>query len=290
MDSHSLDYEASTPEDSGYESGDNDDDCYQNARDDPDTRMPHNMSAAGGTLTSGDCVRQYRAAIRAMVLAAIPRSSRIPIHVTRARNQNTADRRSTPFDSIIQLVRNALDHPELSVFQQRVLCRALDRFEILQQANRYIQPQHVQPRTAPLPVYGPQPRPLSEAAIRQNTIARERAAALQRSGRQRNCRPADSDPPIRYNHAYDDLLGTRSLDDGSVLSYAIRHGEEYTYNARYTQINHNGYQFQRGHQYITSDDRYLVEIRQARSLAGLSTEGLDEELHYRVICDPDSWG
>ncbi|KAF1917914.1 hypothetical protein BDU57DRAFT_180806 [Ampelomyces quisqualis] len=293
MDSRSFEYEASVAEDSGYASDDNDD-GGQNISEESDARVVHSTDAACGTLAPGDRVPRSQVRICGPTMrVTTPNRSRIPFHATTSRNESSTDARSTSVDRIIHQVRNTIDRPELSVTQQRSLCRSLDQLAVLQQAARNVQLQHVQPRAVPPPEYGPQPRPLSEAAIRQNMTARERAAhsaALQRSGHPVNLRPADADPLIRYNDAYDDLIGTRSLYGGSVLASAIRDGDDVTYARRYAQNCHNGLQYQRGHQHITSENRYLVEIRQARWLAGLPTVELDAELTYRIICEPDAWG
>ncbi|KAH8712191.1 hypothetical protein GQ44DRAFT_713751 [Phaeosphaeriaceae sp. PMI808] len=53
---------------------------------------------------------------------------------------------------------------------------------------------------------------------------------------------------------------------------------------------HNTLTFRRGHLHITTIDRHLIEVRQARSLASLSTNALDEEITYRVLREWDSWG
>jgi hypothetical protein len=292
MNSQSLEFEASIAEDSGSGFGDNNDVGHQNIPEDQDARFASTIGAAHVTLLPEDITPRFQVTGRGMELAETTNCSGIPSRAARFRN-NATEVRITPFDRMIHQVRNTLDRSGPSVTQQRSLCRSLDRLAVLQQASRYVPPQHVQLRDAPPSEYGPQALPLSEAAIRQNTIAQERAthsAALQRSGRQVNLRTADADPPIRYADAYNDLIGTRSLDDGSVLACAIRDGVGITYAMRYAQHCHNGLQYHRGHLHITSDNRHLIEIRQARWLAGLPTEEMDEELTYRVTCEPDTWG
>jgi hypothetical protein len=98
------------------------------------------------------------------------------------------------------------------------------------------------------------------------------------------------DRPIRYSDAYDDLMGFRSADDGSATAYAERYGDEAVNNIQFSDTRHNGLYLGQDHSYITTQNRNLVEARQARALAGLPTQAMDEEITYRMLRDPDSWG
>jgi hypothetical protein len=127
----------------------------------------------------------------------------------------------------------------------------------------------------------------------QNARARTRrayTASLGQNGYQFPHAPVYTAPPIRYSHPYDDLLGSRSLGDGTAAAYAERDGDTATYAIRFSEARHNGYKFGKGHLYHTTEDRNLVEARQARALAGLSTHDMDGEIVYRVLSDVDAWG
>jgi hypothetical protein len=200
------------------------------------------------------------------------------------------------YDQIILELRQLLAQPSITARDQTRLCSTINSFEALRRTAQNAPSDDIAElvsRYASPPVYGPQPRPLNEAARRQNAEARLRRTHAANRG---DARPwytsssVDTDYPPRYNHPYDDIMGTRSLDDGSAAAYTIRDGEDSTYEARFSDGHHNGLSFRRGHLHITTEDRNLVEARQARHLAGLSTKAMDEEITHRVARDYDSWG
>jgi hypothetical protein len=213
--------------------------------------------------------------------------------VTRPSSHNLSDVHCTPYDRHIQNVRQILARPDhMAPDQQRYLTRCLDTLYSLRRAAQSTQLPTITEEVPP-PVYGPHPRPLSAAAICQNAQARrsrERTAFYARAGHKFPNTPVYKPAPIRYSDAYDDLLGFRSLDDGTPAAYAERDGDEAVHAIRFSRTAHMGLGFGRGHLHMTTEDRRLVEGRQARSLAGLSTEETDEEIAYRVLRDMDSWG
>jgi hypothetical protein len=221
--------------------------------------------------------------------------SRIPLP-TRQQIQahNTTTPSRTRHDEAIGAIRRVLNWPLLSPSPQRVYSSILNSLLVLRDDARSPLPlRQIATRDTRRPVYGPQPRPLSEAAIRQNARARTRRAyieSLGHSGYRFLHAPVYTDQPIRYSHPYDDLLGYRSLDDGTAAAYAERDGDTATYAIRFDKLRHNGYNFRSGHVYITTEDRNLVEARQARALAGLSTKEMDTEITWRVLDDSYSWG
>jgi hypothetical protein len=85
-------------------------------------------------------------------------------------------------------------------------------------------------------------------------------------------------------------MGIRSIQDGTPAANAEKDGVIAIYAIRFTRQIHNGLKFGRGHLHITTENRHLVEARQARTLAGLTTEAIDGEITYRVLRDFDSWG
>jgi len=147
---------------------------------------------------------------------------------------------------------------------------------------------------APQPIYGPRPRPLPQAAVFQNLNSRVKRLLVAIGVRDRyhvnQPPPVGITEPIRYDDAYDNMLGTRSIDDGTAAAYAYRDGAEATNELRFRQGWHNGLPFGQDHGHITTLDRYLVEARQARRLAGLSTRAMDVEIAIRAVRDTNSWG
>jgi hypothetical protein len=208
--------------------------------------------------------------------------------------RNMHNMESDDLDHLTLYVQCALGQPSVSPTQQRFLNSLLNSLSILRQTIS-----GVWPLCSSVSQYTwfsdhlTTHRSLSAAAIRQNERARIRRTimgVLQSTGCSYS-QTSDSRPfPIRYNDAYDDLVGIRSLDDGTPGAYAERDGYDSTYRILFTDRQHNGLSFQRGHLHITTSDRNLVETQQARTLAGLQTQDIDEELAYRVIREPYTWG
>jgi hypothetical protein len=199
---------------------------------------------------------------------------RAPVPVRRIEAHHTTTPSNELHDRAISDVRRTLSLPTLPPSQQIGFKSILNALFALRDAAY-------------------RPRPLSEAAIRQNARARTRrayTASLGQNGYQFPHAPVYTAPPIRYSHPYDDLLGSRSLGDGTAAAYAERDGDTATYAIRFSEARHNGYKFGKGHLYHTTEDRNLVEARQARALAGLSTHDMDGEIVYRVLSDVDAWG
>jgi hypothetical protein len=225
-----------------------------------------------------------------------PAHSRIPVRSTTPGPHDLNHVPVARYDQIILELCQLLARPSITARDQTWLCSIISSFEALRGTARNALPDDIAElisRYASPPVYDPQPRSLNEAARRQNAEARFRRthAANRGDARPRYASsPVYTEYPPQYNHPYDDIMGTRSLDDGSAAAYAIRDGEDITYEARFSGGNHNGLSFKRGHLHITTEDRNLVEARQARHLAGLSTKAMDEEITHRVARDYDSWG
>jgi hypothetical protein len=220
--------------------------------------------------------------------------SRIPASIRRTQAHSNTTSLNELYDRSISDIRRALNLPTLSPSQQIAFNSILNALFALRDAAHSPLPlQENAPRNNSRPVYGPQPRPLSTAAIRQNARAwtrRLHTATLGQNGYQFPLVPVYTAPPIRYSHPYDDLLGSRSLDDGTAGAHAERNGHAATYAIRFSEVCHNGHSFGKCHLHITTEDRNLVEARQARALAGLSTQDMDGEIAYRVLRDIDAWG
>jgi hypothetical protein len=212
---------------------------------------------------------------------------------TRPGSYNESNIHTTRYDHHIQNVRHILARADyLAPDQQRYLTKCLATLYSL----RCVAPSTrllTITENLPLPVYGPHPRPLSTAAIRQNEQARrsrERVAFYAKAGHVFPNSPVYKPAPMRYNDAYDDLVGYCSLENGTSAAYAERDDDEAVYAIRFSRTAHMGLGFGRGHLYMTTEDRRLVEGRQARWLAGLSTREVDREIAYRVLRDMDAWG
>jgi hypothetical protein len=200
------------------------------------------------------------------------------------------------FESLIIYIQDALVRPSLSPTLMENFSNALVSLRTIRQiASRFRVPYspELASQHASSSVYHTQSPPLGSAAIRQNERARIRREVISviRS-HYIIYSPMLAYPPlpIRYNNPYDDLIGIRSLDDGTIGAYAKRDSHDSAYRMIFTDWRHNGLYFRRGHMHITTADRNLVEVRQARLLAGLQTQEMDEEIAYRVVQGPKMWG
>jgi hypothetical protein len=206
----------------------------------------------------------------------------------------TADVEVSLYQRLLNDIRCTLNRPEITVEQQRILCTLMDAVTgLLEDLRCHVPLARIVSQRNGLPVYGPQRRPLSRAAIIQNAQARTRRAyisALAARGIVFPVHQGFSERPIRYSETYDDLLRWRSLDDGTVGASALRNGEDETLASRFNWYYHNGLSRRRDHLCITTDDRQLVEVQQARLLAGLPVEELNEEISSRVESSPGEWG
>lgn len=234
--------------------------------------------------------------IRSNVVNTNSLRSRIPVRTTTAPAYSLNHVSIARYDQMILEIREVLSRLSITAHDQRWLRSIICSLELLRRTAWGALPEDVAElvsRYASPPVYGPQPRPLSEAALRQNAQARVRqclTASRGEAGQWDLSTPMPTEYLPRYSNPYDDIMGTRSLDDGSAGAYAKRDGDEATYQARFQDGCHNGLDFRRGHLHITTEDRSLVEARQARALASLSTRAMDEEITHRVVRDYDSWG
>jgi hypothetical protein len=230
------------------------------------------------------------------VLDAYPLRTRIPVRTTSTRLHDPNIVHVVRYNQTILESRQLLARPSITARNQTWLCSTISSLEALLRTARDALPDDIAElvaRYASPPVYGPQPRPFNEAARRQDAEARIRRTQAASRGDARPwyiSTPTKAEYPPHYSHPYDDIMGTRSLDDGSAAAYAIRDGEDVTYEKRFSYRYHNGLSLRRGHLHITTEDRNLVEARQARHLAGLSTKEMDEEITHRVARDYDSWG
>jgi hypothetical protein len=274
--------------DSGYVTGDSatEEDCNVDAN-------AHAHPSGFAATTHGN-EQTSRSISRSRMVERTRILSRIPVYFRRIQTRSTTTPSNELYDRAISDVRRALSHPMLSSSSQIAYNGILNALFALRDAAHIPLPlQEIVPCDNCRPVYGPQPRPLGEAAIRQNARARTRRAyttTLKHIRYQFPHAPDYAALPIRYSHPYDDLLGSRSLDDGTAAAYAERDGEMATYALRFCKARHNGYLFGKGRLHITTEDKSLVEARQSRTLAGLSTQDLDDEITHRVQQDPDSWG
>jgi hypothetical protein len=246
-----------------------------------------NLIAADNDTTCQSRARTSREATRSLV--AITRDE--------TREQNELDSLITFCDQMIRNVRHALAEPAyMTPNHQRHLNNRLASLLSLRRAALISLAEGIQECASQherLNSYGPHRRPLCEAAIEQNLRARRRReylASLTRGDFEFPHTPTFTTHPVRYNDTYNDLIGTRSCDDGSAAAYVERDGEVDTYAVRFTRQVHNGLRFQQGHLHITTENRHLIEARQARMLASLTTEAMDEEIAYRVLRDSDAWG
>jgi hypothetical protein len=199
------------------------------------------------------------------------------------------------YDALFRDLRHALDRPEITIDQQRQLCTLLDTTVALREELRCPVPDNFVQTilTPPTLAGGSRRRPLTAAAVLQNVRARTRRAyseALAADGLGLTTPEIESQYPIRYGHAYDDMLGINSVDevtdDGGPVPFTERYARSRPFNhAAYFGLNGS-----KGHSYVTTEDRHLIEIRQARALGRLSTVDFDEEINHRIFQDPGSWG
>lgn len=141
------------------------------------------------------------------------------------------------------------------------------------------------------PMFGPQRRTLRPAAIEQNARARFRrtlSRAQNIPGADESASETATTLPICYAHTYDDLLGLVLVFDGT--STNLERSVEHVYHDRFMAEWELNSDARCRHSYITIEDRNLVEARQARALAGLSTQDMDREIARRVQVDTKSWG
>ncbi|KAF2028558.1 hypothetical protein EK21DRAFT_113725 [Setomelanomma holmii] len=96
--------------------------------------------------------------------------------------------------------------------------------------------------------------------------------------------------PVRHGDAYDNFTEGRSRRYLSSSAYAFADAFFGGRSSRRSRPRHNNLRLRRGHAYINMGDRQLIEARQARALAGLSTMEMDEEITYRATRDRDDWG
>jgi hypothetical protein len=104
---------------------------------------------------------------------------------------------------------------------------------------------------------------------------------------ERRPRNLDSGPTVAYDDTYDELVGPRTPGDGSIASYVLRDGDPAVHAILFSHGRHNGLYLGIEHGFITTWDRNLVEVRQARALSGLCTQDSDVEIEYRVRHSPD---
>lgn len=142
-------------------------------------------------------------------------------------------------------------------------------------------------------IHGPWNRPLNDAAMQQNAEARYNRKLEEVAIALGEYMPQDvrlTPDLVRHGDTYSDLFGTRSLEDDCLVSYARRHGSDFVADFEALHNLHNGHEYRGNHRYTNTSNRNLVEIRQARALAGLSTQRMDEEILRRVGGYPMQWG
>jgi len=188
----------------------------------------------------------------------------------------------TTHEQLIRDIIHTLNHPDISDDQQRLLCAVMTIAMQLRDAaqcsarNQLIQ--RVTSRRPTHPVFGPQRRPLSEAATRQNAQARARReyiSALAEDGLKFSPKRSDSARPIRYGDAFNDLLGPQSIPEEHIASFAETWGNDTVIRLAIGRHTYHGPWARNGHAYVTTGNRHLIEVRQARALAGLSAADID---------------
>ncbi|KAF7448061.1 FUSC domain containing protein [Pyrenophora tritici-repentis] len=85
-----------------------------------------------------------------------------------------------------------------------------------------------------------------------------------------------SAPPVRYGDPFDKLVGAVASSTPTGPLYEVSHPDPPAPRSRC--------------QFPTNSNRVLVQLRQARALAGLDTGLMDEEIAYRVLRTPIEWG
>jgi hypothetical protein len=296
MASRNHDEEDHTLDDSGYISNYRDYESDQQvSRQISRTHTPGGIEIGIVSIinTNSSCLRP--ATRRSHLVGTNPLRSRIPVTTNTTTPCYTDHISVARYDGMLLEVRCALSRPSLTARQQTQLCDMMGSLERIREAaqNALSGIDDLVLQNSSPPVYGPRLRPLSEAAVTQNVQAQTRRSYATSLIRQGHCfphTPVYTSYPVRYNDAYDDIMGTRFLDDGSPAVYAKRDGRECTYALRFAQEYHNGLKKKRAHLHITTDDRNLVEARQARALVGLSTKDMDDEITYRVLRNMNSWG
>ena len=106
---------------------------------------------------------------------------------------------------------------------------------------------------------------------------------------------ARAEPPVLYDVPYDKLVGHdpwHDMEERLTSRYIDSQGRELPQSARYmyTRENHNGLPLGKGNRYLNLGNRDLVEMRQARALAGLDTDDMDLAIAQRVLHNPSAWG
>jgi hypothetical protein len=154
-----------------------------------------------------------------------PLHSRIPVTTTAVTPPRIDHVSVARYDQRLLQVRRELNRQSLTPMEQTLLGAIISSLERLREAAQQALPdiEDLILRYISLPVYGPLPRPLSEAAIRQNFRARNRqshASSLTREGRYSPRTQVHAAEPIRYDNAYDNMLGVQSQDDGTPAAYA----------------------------------------------------------------------
>jgi hypothetical protein len=199
------------------------------------------------------------------------------------------------YEALFRDLRTALNRPEITIDQQRQLCTLLDTTVALREELRCPVPGNfVQSILTPPTLAGAsRRRPLTAAAVLQNVRARTRRAYSEALAADRlglTTPEIQSQYPVRYGHAYDDILGISSANEMTDDGSPAQSREDYARSRPFNHGDYFGLNGPKGHSYVTTEDRHLIETRQARALGGLSTASFDEEIDRRVSEDPGSWG
>ena len=92
-----------------------------------------------------------------------------------------------------------------------------------------------------------------------------------------------------YDDAYAELIGHGSVWDANNRLQPCDVHFVHAIQA-FSGTRHNGLRLGRGNAYLTWDNMNLVQMRQARALAGLNTFSLDVAITRRIVSFPSSWG
>jgi len=208
---------------------------------------------------------------------------------------------SAQYNVLHRDIQQVLNRPEISIDQQRILCSLFDATTALRQELRAPVPDDffssLVTSRSPTFLVGPRRRPLSTAAITQNVRARIRrsyGAALAADNIHLQAPQTQSRYPPRYGHAYDEMLGTTigeddekdDADEEPAPFFSERYARSRSVNREYYFGPNKG----KGHSYTATEDRHLIEVRQARALGGLATRSLDEEIERRISQNNCAWG
>lgn len=97
--------------------------------------------------------------------------------------------------------------------------------------------------------------------------------------------------PARYNDPYDKLVGySPSVHFDADPTQITTSITGTLWSSRPTNVRNTAPLYGNDHVFPNMDSQSIVQMRQARALAGLDISAWDDEIAYRICCEPDEWG